>query len=41
MIGAKRIVIEFLGTDYMIADIFTKTLQGVKLREMRSQLMGN
>ena len=40
-IEAKEIVIEYVGTANMIADILTKPLQGAKFRELRYQLMGN
>jgi len=40
-INHGEIAVSFVGTNYMIADILTKPLQGTKFEELASKLMGN
>ena len=39
-IGAKELSVEYCPTDEMIADYFTKPLQGAKFVEFRASIMG-
>ena len=39
-IDEKEVRVEYLPTDMMLADFFTKPIQGVKFRELRSYIMG-